>query len=78
MKLKNRIKSKEIYEKCLEVIPSGVNSPARSFSEVDICPLVIDFAKGDLIFDVDGNSYIDFCGAWGSLIFGHCPDFVVQ
>jgi len=78
MKLKNRIKSKKLYEECLKVIPSGVNSPARSFSEVNTCPLVIDSAKGDLIFDVDGNSYIDFCGAWGSLIFGHCPDFVVQ
>ena len=30
------------------------------------------------IFDVDGNSYIDFVGSWGPLLLGHRPKPVID
>jgi glutamate-1-semialdehyde 2,1-aminomutase len=55
-----------------------VNSPVRSFKAVGGEPLFISRAKGPLIFDADGNSYIDYVGSWGALILGHAFDSVVR
>lgn len=41
-------------------------------------PLIVESGAGDLIRDVDGNTFIDFCGSWGSLILGHAHPQVVQ
>ena len=35
-------------------------------------PLFIDHGSGSRLYDVDGNSYIDYVGSWGPLILGHC------
>jgi glutamate-1-semialdehyde 2,1-aminomutase len=76
--LLNRPKSRTITEKALKVIPGGVNSPVRSFRSVDIPPLIVDEGVGDVIVDVDGNRYIDFCNSWGALILGHAHKDVVD
>ena len=34
--------------------------------------------EGALLTDVDGNTFIDFAGAIGSLNVGHCPPKVVE
>lgn len=34
-------------------------------------PIVIDRAEDALLWDVDGNEYIDLCAADGALLFGH-------
>jgi glutamate-1-semialdehyde 2,1-aminomutase len=60
------------------VIPGGVNSPVRSFQKLGMSPLIVESGAGDLIRDVDGNSFIDFCGSWGSLILGHAHPQVVR
>ena len=52
-------------------IPGGVNSPVRAFRGVGGSPLFIARGEGSRIFDVDGNSYIDYVGSWGPLILGH-------
>ena len=52
-------------------IPGGVNSPVRAFRGVGGSPLFIARAQGPSIYDVDGNSYIDYVGSWGPLILGH-------
>ena len=39
--------------------------------------VVIDRAEGALVFDVDGNTLIDFAGGIGMLATGHCPPSVV-
>jgi glutamate-1-semialdehyde 2,1-aminomutase len=31
-----------------------------------------------MVWDVDGNGYIDYCGSWGALILGHAHPKVVQ
>jgi len=76
--IRSREKSREIFESSCVVIPGGVNSPVRSFSHFDMDPLVVKKGKGDLIWDVDGHEYIDFCGSWGALILGHADDEVLE
>jgi 4-aminobutyrate aminotransferase / (S)-3-amino-2-methylpropionate transaminase / 5-aminovalerate transaminase len=41
-------------------------------------PLGIASAKGALVTDLDGNTYIDFTGGIGTLNMGHCPPAVVD
>ncbi len=64
-------KSDILFERAKEVIPGGVNSPVRAFGSVGMTPRFISRAKGDRIFDADGNEYIDFIGSWGPMILGH-------
>ncbi|MCB9772349.1 MAG: glutamate-1-semialdehyde 2,1-aminomutase [Candidatus Omnitrophica bacterium] len=56
-----------------KVMVGGVNSPVRSFKGVGGSPLVMEYGKGAKLFDVDGNSYTDYCLSWGALILGHSP-----
>lgn len=71
-------KSKELYAEAVKVMPGGVNSPARAFKSVGDHPLFIDHAKGARLYDVDGNSYIDYSLSFGPLILGHADDTVVK
>ena len=54
-----------------KVIPGGVNSPVRACLSVDSNPVYIKSADGAYIYDVDGNSYIDYVGGFGPHILGH-------
>jgi glutamate-1-semialdehyde 2,1-aminomutase len=73
-----RVKSRKIFERSQEVLPGGVNSPVRAFKGMPISALVVEEGKGDEIFDVDQNSYIDYCASWGALILGHAHPYVVD
>ncbi len=66
----NISKSAKLFLEAKKVLVGGVNSPARSFASVAGDPLIIDHAKGQYIWDVDGNRYIDFVCSWGPLILG--------
>lgn len=59
------------------MIPGGVDSPFRSFSEVGGHTIFFARAHGAYLTDVDGNRYIDYLGAWGPAILGHSPQAVV-
>ena len=69
--------SKSLYERAVQTIPGGVNSPARAFGAVGGNPLFIDRGEGSHIFDADGNSYIDYVCSWGPLILGHANPAIV-
>ncbi len=71
-------KSIRLYERAIEIIPGGVNSPVRAFKSVGGNPRFIEKGFGSKIYDVDGNEYIDFIGSWGPHIFGHRPDFIIK
>ena len=71
-------KSSEFFQIAQQVIPGGVNSPVRAFKSVGTDPIFYDRAKGDRVWDVDGNEYIDFVGSWGPMILGHAPDAVLD
>lgn len=59
------------------LVPGGVNSPFRSFKEVGGETIFLSHAKGSKVYDIDGNSYIDYLGAWGPAILGHCHPEVI-
>jgi len=40
--------------------------------------VVVDRAEGGLLFDVDGNTFIDFAGGIGMVAVGHSPQRVVK
>jgi glutamate-1-semialdehyde 2,1-aminomutase len=64
-------KSHEIFQRALQLMPGGVNSPARAFGAVGGEPIFVERGDGAYLWDVDGNRYIDFVGSWGPLILGH-------
>lgn len=64
-------KSKNTFERAKKVMPGGVNSPVRAFRSVGMDPLYIVHGKGNRIWDMDGNEYIDYIGSWGPMILGH-------
>ena len=71
-------RSNNLFEQAQKVIPGGVNSPARAFRAVGREPIFIDRGEGARLYDVDGNSYLDFVGSWGPLILGHRHPVVME
>lgn len=71
-------RSRALFERAQTLIPGGVNSPARAFRAVGGDPIFFERGEGSLLFDVDGNSYIDFVGSWGPLILGHRHPAVIE
>ncbi|HMV84238.1 MAG TPA: glutamate-1-semialdehyde 2,1-aminomutase [Blastocatellia bacterium] len=74
---KNHTQSAALFERAKEVIPGGVNSPVRAFRGVGGTPLFITSAKGAMLTDADGNTYIDYVGSWGPMILGHAREEVI-
>jgi len=70
--------SRKLFDKALEVIPGGVNSPVRAFKAVGGDPLFFARGRGALLYDVDGNEYIDYVLSWGPLILGHAHEAIVR
>jgi len=73
----HRPTSESLYDRACQLFPGGVNSPVRAFKGVGGKPVFIHSGSGAHVQDVDGNRYLDFCGSWGPLIFGHAdPDII--
>ena len=70
--------SEKLFAKAQTLFPGGVNSPVRAFKGVGGVPRFIARGKGSRLFDVDGNSYVDYVGSWGPLILGHCNPQVMR
>jgi glutamate-1-semialdehyde 2,1-aminomutase len=70
-------KSKDLFIRANTVTPGGVNSPVRAWKAVEGSPLFIDSAQGARLQDADGNSFIDYVGAFGPAILGHSHSQVV-
>ena len=65
-------RSEAAYEDALKVIPGGVNSGVRGPVGGWIpCPPIVDHGEGSRLWDIDGNSYIDYLLALGPMIHGH-------
>ena len=41
-------------------------------------PLITERGKGARVWDLDDNEYVDISMGFGSLLFGHTPDFVIE
>ena len=70
--------SLEIFTESEKFMPGGVNSPVRAFKDVAVKPAVIKKGKGANLYDEDDKEYLDFVGAWGPMILGHCDEDVVK
>lgn len=62
-------KASELIARRERYVPKGVGNNT---------PVVVEKAEGALVYDVDGNVFLDFAGAIGTLNAGHCPPEVVQ
>lgn len=70
--------SRSAFEEAKKYIPGGVNSPVRAFKSVGLTPIYIERGEGSRVYDIDGNSFIDYVGSWGPLIMGHAHPEVVE
>lgn len=71
----SKLSSSALFKKASGLIPGGVNSPVRSFKPY---PFFTEYAKGSKLHDVDGNKYVDYCMAYGAIIFGHSHPPVLE
>lgn len=67
-----------IFQRGQMLLPGGVSSPGRAFSDVGGQPLVIRSGDGKFLDDVDGNRYIDFVCGLGPMILGHGHPVVTE
>jgi len=74
----NRENSNKLFNRAINVIPGGVNSPVRACKSVGAEPVFIDHAEGCMIYDADGNGFIDYIGSWGPMILGHRHSAVIK
>jgi glutamate-1-semialdehyde 2,1-aminomutase len=74
----NRTRSHEAFARARNLIPGGVNSPARAFGAVGGEPLFIARGEGPYLYDLDGHRYLDYIGSWGPLILGHAHPRVIE
>lgn len=56
-------KAGELLERRKNIVPKGVSYGIPTF---------VESAEGAIVKDVDGNSFIDFAGAIGTINVGHC------
>lgn len=64
-------KQNELFEISKKIVPGGVHSPVRSFKGMPMTPRFFERADGAYAYDVENESYIDFCMSFGPLILGH-------
>jgi glutamate-1-semialdehyde 2,1-aminomutase len=70
-------RSAAAYERALELLPGGVNSPVRAMRQIGREPIFVARGDGAELIDVDGNRYVDWVMSWGPLVAGHAhPDVV--
>ncbi|MEO9307341.1 MAG: glutamate-1-semialdehyde 2,1-aminomutase [Nitrososphaera sp.] len=67
--------SKSLFMRAKKIIPSGINSPVRYYPPY---PFFVKKAKGSMMWDVDGNKYLDFCNAYGALLLGHLRQEIIS
>jgi glutamate-1-semialdehyde 2,1-aminomutase len=71
-------RSLELYNRALELIPGGVNSPVRAMGAIGRDPIFVERGEGAELIDVDGARYVDWVMSWGPLIAGHAHPAVVE
>lgn len=69
--------SERLFSRAAQLMPGGVSSPVRAFQAVGGTPVFLERGEGCLVWDVDGNEYVDMVGSWGPLILGHSHPAIV-
>lgn len=68
--------SEELLNRARRCVAGGDSSSMRALPYHP--PLVAKRGEGCRIWDVDGNEYLDFNMAYGPLLFGHRPQFIID
>jgi glutamate-1-semialdehyde 2,1-aminomutase len=63
-------RSEQLFEEARNYLPAGASSNVRVHMH-DPFPVFFKRGEGPRVWDVDGNSYIDYLMAYGALILGH-------
>ena len=69
-------RSKELWERSKQSLAGGISSNVRSSAKPH--PLFFERAEGAMLYDVDGNAYIDYLMSQGPMILGHTPQIVLD
>ncbi|WP_208585506.1 glutamate-1-semialdehyde 2,1-aminomutase [Gracilibacillus suaedae] len=68
-----------LHKEAQQHIVGGVNSPSRAYKGVGGgTPVYMEKGKGAYFWDVDGNKYIDYLGAYGPIITGHAHPHITE
>jgi len=65
-------KSKDLFEETKKYLVDGVASSFQK-SKYEEYPICLERGKGSKVYDVDGNEYIDYIGAFGPSLLGYSP-----
>ena len=66
-----------LYEEAKKILPAGASSNVRVHMH-DPFPILFEEGEGSKVWDVDGNEYVDYLMAYGTLILGHCHYRIVD
>ncbi|MGP4042568.1 glutamate-1-semialdehyde 2,1-aminomutase [Gracilibacillus sp. D59] len=71
--------SEALHKEAQQHIVGGVNSPSRAYKGVGGgTPVYMEKGEGAYFWDVDGNKYIDYLGAYGPIITGHAHPHITE
>jgi glutamate-1-semialdehyde 2,1-aminomutase len=68
-----RTRQAEMYRRATRTLPGGANSNFRTWGEDTV---YVDRGKGGLVWDIDGNEFVDLRMGYGPVILGHGDDRV--
>lgn len=68
--------SSTLVQRAMKVIPGGHHLSGRPLLGYDDSPLYMTRGKGSRCWDVDGNEYIDYIGAYGPFLLGYANEVV--
>ena len=74
----NTEKSEALFKRGLEVLVEGVSSASRGPATFGTHPRYMSHGEGARLYDVDGNSYLDWMMAFGALPLGHGHPKIVE
>jgi glutamate-1-semialdehyde 2,1-aminomutase len=63
-----RDRQRELYRRALQHMPGGTDSNFRAWGESTI---YVDRGQGGMVWDADGNEYVDLRMGYGPVILGH-------
>ncbi len=70
--------SQALFDRAVQVVPGGVNSPVRAFRAVGGTPRFMVSGTGPYLTDADGRDYVDLVCSWGPMVLGHAHPAVVE
>ena len=71
-------RSGQLFSRALKVLIEGGSSPSRGPANYGDYPPFIARGAGSRLYDVDGNSYIDWMMAYGALPLGHAHPRIIE